>query len=246
MLLEYHVKYSIAVIGGLNIDSVIRKQVKIGATVNDLCEFTNEGQIFIPSKDAIYDLLGSREKVFGNSAIYQSNFGNLASMHAMSKKPGEPASTTKKEMVAWFEFLNDVALGNITIVPDKKIASDNVQIRDMFTGGSIEYDQIFDTDETPKIKYRALGMMLHLIQDAYTFSHCERNDNNEVVRFYCYELQNKAKHKSGDDVPALQRNSLLNHCKICVQSILDGDRYNYNQILLLSSNSQNSAGGNFV
>lgn len=246
MLLKYHVKYSKAVIGGLNIDSVIREQVRIGATANDLCEFTNEGQIFLPSKDAIYGLVGSREKVFENSAIYQSHFGNLASMHAISKKPDEPASTTKNELVAWFEFLNDVALGNITIVPENKIASDSVQIRDMFTGGRIEYDQIFDTNETPKIKHRALGMMLHLIQDAYTFSHCERNDNDEVVRFYCYGLQNRAKHKSGDDVPAAQRNSLLNHCKICVQSILNGDRYNYNQILLLSSNSQNSAGGDFV
>lgn len=246
MLLTHHVEYSKAVIGRLNIDSLKGEQVIIGATVNDLCEFTNEYQILLPSKDAMYGLASSKGEGFENYAFYQSNFGNLASLHAMSKKPDEPASTTKNELVAWFEFLNSVALGNITIVPENKIASDNVQIRDMFTGGEIEYRQIFDTNETLKTKYRALGMMLHLIQDAYTFSHCERNDNNEVVRFYCYKLQNGAKHKSGDDVPDAQRNSLLNHCKICVQSILNGDRYNYNQILLLSSNSQNSAGGDFV
>jgi hypothetical protein len=246
MLLKHHVNYSIPVIGGLIADSLIKEQVKIGATANDLCEFTNEGQILVPSKEAAFDLFGSRERVFGNLAVYQSNFGNLASMHAMSKKPGEPVSTTKKELVAWFEFLNDVALGSITIVPDRKIASDNVQIRNMFTGGSIEYDQIFDTKETLKIKYRAIGMMLHLIQDAYTFSHCERNDKNEVVRFYCYELQNRAKHTSGDDVQDAQKNTLLNQCKICIESILNGGRYNYNQILSLSSNAQNSSGGNFA
>lgn len=246
MLLTHHVEYSKVVIGRLNIDSLKGEQVITGATVNDLCELTNEYQILLPSKDAMHDLASSKRKGFENSAFYQSNFGNLASIHAMSKKPDEPASTTKNELVAWFEFLNDVALGNKTIVPENEIASDSVQISDMFTGGTIKYRQIFDTDGTFTIKYRALGMMLHLIQDAYTFSHCERNDNNEVVRFYCYKLQNGAKHKSADDVPAAQRNSLLNHCKICLQSILNGDRYNYDQILLLSSNSQNSAGGDFV
>lgn len=246
MLLEHHVNYSLKVIDGLNVHGEIREQIKIGATSNDLCEFTNEGQIFIPSKDKIYDSVGTRKSVFENSAIYQSHFGNLASLHAMSKKPGEAADTTKKELCAWFDFLNDVALGNILIQPDKIIATDNVQIQNMFIGGKIKYEQIFDTNEASKIKHRAIGMMLHLIQDAYTFSHCERNNNNEVVKFYCYELQDKAKHKSGDDVPAKQKNTLLSQCKICVQSILNGEKYNHNDILLLSSNAQVSDGGVFV
>jgi hypothetical protein len=245
MLLDYHEKYSSAVIDALNVDRAIKEQVKIGAIANDLCEFTNEGYLFLRSKDAIYSLLGFKEKVFGNTAIYQSHFGRLTSLHAMSKEPGEPASTTKRELVAWFDFLNDVALERITIVPNKKITSDPVQIRDMFRGGSIEYDQIFDADENLKIKYRALGMMLHLIQDAFTFSHCERNDNNEVVKFYCYKLQDKAKHKSGDDVPNAQREMLLRQCENCVQSLLQGDRYEYHRILLLSSDAQKSDGGNF-
>jgi hypothetical protein len=246
MLLDHHETYSKAVIDGLDIDRAIKEQVKIGAIANDLCEFTNEGYLFLRSKDAIYKLLGLKEKVFGDTAIYQSHFGRLTSLHAMSKEPGEPASTTKGELVAWFDFLNDVALGHITIVPDKKIASDPVQIRDLFRGGSIEYDQIFDADENLKIKYRALGMMLHLIQDAFTFSHCERNDNKEVVKFYCYKLQDKAKHKSGDDVPNAQRDTLLHQCVNCVQSILQGDPYEYHQILLLSSNAHKSDGGHFV
>ena len=246
MLLDYHEKYSGAVIDGLNVDVAIKEQVKIGALANDLCEFTNEGQIFLRSKDAIYNLLGLKEKVFGNIAIYQSHFGRLTSLHAMSKEPGEPASTTKRELIAWFDFLNDVALGRMTIVPNKKIASDKIQIREMFSGGSIEYHQIFDTDENLKIKYRALGMMLHLIQDAYTSSHCERNNSNEIVKFYCYMLQDKAKHKSDDDVSNVHRKTLLQQCENCVQSILKGNKYKYNQILLLSRNAQESDGGNFV
>jgi hypothetical protein len=246
MLLEHHVTYSLTVVDELNLQGKMREQIKIGATVNDLCEFTNEGQIFFPSKDAIHKSVGTRRGIFDNSALYQSHFGNLASLHAMSKKPGEEAAITKNEIGNWFEFLNDVALGNITIVPDQVIATDNVQIQNMFAGVKIKYEQIFDANETLKIKHRAIGMMLHLIQDAYTSSHCERNEKNEVVKFYCYALQDKAKHKAGDDVPDMHRSSLLAHCKDCVESILSGQKYGCGDILLLSSNVQASDGGAYI
>lgn len=246
MLLELHVDYSLTVIDEVKVKGDIREQIKIGATSNDLCEFTSEGQIFFPSKKKIYDSVGTRKSIFDNSAIYQSHFGNLASLHAMSKKQGEPASITKKELGDWFKFLNDVALNKVLVNPNNIIATDGVQISPMFIGGKIKYEQIFDTDEASKIRYRAIGMMLHLIQDAYTLSHCERNNSNEVVKFYCYSLQNKDKHKAGDDVSDSMRGTLLNQCKICVLNILSGIEYDQDEILRLSSNAQVSDGGVFI
>ncbi len=246
MLLEHHVTYSLAAIDELNLQGEMREQIKIGATVNDLCEFTNEGQVFFPSKDLIHKSVGTRRGIFDNSALYQSHFGKLASLHAMSKKPADSAAITKEELGNWFDFLNDVALGNIAIIPDQVIAMDKVQIQGMFAGLKIKYEQIFDTNENKKIKIRAIGMMLHLIQDAYTASHCERNDKNEVLKFYCYALQDKSKHKSGDDVPDVHRSTLLYQCRNCVQGILEGQEYCYGDILSLSSNAQASDGGSFV
>ena len=248
MLLTHHIKYSKIAIDKLNIDRLEREQVMIGAKVNDLCEWTNEYQFFFPNKQEIQDIMSSRKELvfLEDRAIYQSHFGNLTSLHAMSKKPDEPASITKNELVEWFEFLNDVALGNKTIASKNKIVSDSVQISNMFTGETIKYRQIFDADDTFRIKYRALGMMLHLIQDAYTFSHCERDEKNKVVQFYSYKKQNKEKHTEGDDVQDAEKDTLLKQCKSCLENILNGNRYHYDQILSLSSNPQNSGGGIFV
>lgn len=244
MLLKLHREYTKQILEGLIDDSFIKEQIEIGSIANDCCELTDEGQTFIRSKNDIFRLFGLKRRVFGNSAIYQSHFGNLASMHAMSKTPGEAASTTKKELVAWFDFLNDVALGNITIVPNKKIASDNVHISGMFTGGDIEYEQIFDTDNTSKIRYRALGMMLHIIQDAYTDSHCERNANGELVKFFYYNYlspEDIAQHHVGDKAKDVYKHILSQECKNCVKSILiDKNKYHYTPVITLSSNSQAS------
>lgn len=247
MLLTHHVEYSKIAVSGFNFHSQYeREEVIIGATANDLCELTNEYQHRpLPTKDEIYGIATSK-RMMNWCALYQSHYGNLTSLHAMSKKLDEPASTTKDELVKWFEFLNDVALDNKIIEPKNEIASDSVQISDMFNGKTITYCQIFDADGHFTIKYRALGMMLHLIQDVYTPCHCERNDNNEVVKFLCYKPQDKAKHKLADDVAPAQRDSLLEQCKTCLQSILNRDRYNYDKILSLSTDAQNSDGGVFV
>ncbi len=152
MLPELHREYTKQILEGLINDNFIKEQIEIGSVANDYCELTDELTTMIQSKHEIAEVCGSKRKYtllsnsykpdfkkrfIGNVLFYQSHFGNLTSMHAMSKNPGELASVTEKELVEWFDFLNDVALENITIVPNKEIASDDVQIRDMFTGGNI-------------------------------------------------------------------------------------------------------------
>ena len=246
MLLSHHKGYTEGALISSGISNGAAEQVVIGCTANDLCEFTNEGQFFIPSKDDAYRLFGTKKSTFDSLAFYQSHFGNLAAMHAMAKVCDESPETTRSEIMAWFQFLNSLALGTIDIDPDAKIAGDNVPISGMFVNQTIEYDQIFDTEDKFEIRYRAVGMMCHLIQDAYTYSHCERGGRSEVLRFYCYEPQDKQKHKDGDHVIPGYEEVLRIQCRNCVESINNGIAYDCNQILCLSNDVQNSDGGIFV
>lgn len=78
MLLKNHVQHTVKALENLDINKNVKSEIIVGSTVNDLCEFTNEGQTFLNSKQVVHSIFGIKEKVFGASAIYQSHFGNLA------------------------------------------------------------------------------------------------------------------------------------------------------------------------
>ncbi len=246
MLLPNHKGYTEEALRNVDIGTDIKNQIIVGSTANDLCEFTNEMQSLIHSKDVMDGLVGSKEKAFGFSAIYQSHFGDLTSMHSMAKASGESPETTRSEIISWFQFLNGLALGSIVIDPDAKIGEDSVPIREIFSKHTIEYDQIFDSEDMFEIKNRAIGMMCHLIQDLFTYSHCNRNSHNEVLKFYCYQSQNKQKHKEGDHVITGLKQELLNQCRSCVENISNNIEYDYGQILSLDNDAQDSDGGIFA
>jgi hypothetical protein len=245
MLLSHHRSHTEYALNNIEIDPEKKKEIIKGAFANDLCEFTNEGEIFIPSKDVIHSLFESKPKVFGSIAIYQSHFGNLASMHAMAKANNESPGNTRGEITAWFDFLNNLTLGIISIDPDAMIGEDNTAISGMFSDHSIEYDQIFDSENLAQIRSRSIGMMCHLIQDLFTQSHCGRNSHNEIVMFYCYQAQNKQKHKEGDHAIIGLEQELTNQCRKCVESIMNNHAYDYSQVMVLSNSVQNSGGGAF-
>jgi hypothetical protein len=247
MLLQYHRQYTENALNHIQLDAKDRREILIGCTANDLCELTNEMQTVLDSKDAIYHSFGSKPSLFLPLALFQSHFGVLASLHAMAKKEQEPPEVTKKDISSWFEFLNGVALGTIQINPTARIYEDNVSIRNLFFRcRKIEYWQIFDSKNIAEIKKRAIGMMCHLIEDAFTFSHCERNSKNEIVKFYYYPLQNMEKHKQGDHAHDSLAIELAKQCLLCVENIAKNIAYDHAPILVLSKDAQKSDGGNFA
>lgn len=246
MLLSHHRSHTEYALNRVELEDDKKAEILKGAYANDLCEFTNEGEFFIPSKDVVHSLFGTKEKKFGFSAIYQSHFGNLAAMHAMAKSINEPPIETKNEIAAWFDFLNALALGKLSIDPDSKIGEGNTVISHMFSNHSIEYNQIFDSENMDEIKYRSIGMMCHLIQDLFTFSHCKRNSHNEITMFYYYEAQDKQKHKNGDFATPGLENELTKQCCKCIEDVTNGIAYNAAQVLILSKDAQYSSGGDFA
>ena len=246
MILSLHKSYTQNAVAEFGVDKNIGNEIIIGSLANDLCEFTNEGHNFIKTKDAVFDIFGMKEKIFGSIAIYQSHFGNLASMHAMAKADNEHPEITRQEIAAWFDFLNGVALGAIPVKPDKRIGEDNTPISDMFSSHSIEYGQIFDSEDAFGVKNRAIGMMCHLIEDLFTESHCLRDGHNEIRMFYFYSAQDKQKHKESDHAAGGLEQELQKQCNACIQSLQNNTAYDYGSILVLSGNAKESGGGAFA
>lgn len=240
MLLDRHTEYSSTCLDALNINGNTRVQICIGATSNDLCEFTNEFQIFIKTPPP------KTRGLMDGFALYQSHYGRLASMHAMAKDQNEPAANTKAELQTWFNFLNELSTGEATIKNAQQIALNHKKMKEMFSGGSMQFEDIIDTEDDTKIRLRSIGMMLHLIQDSYTTSHCKRNEDGELEKFYWYEAQDSDKHKAHDDVADKHKASMLEECTNCLESVLDKTKYDYTTLLTLSRNAANSDGGEFA
>ncbi|MCW5200720.1 hypothetical protein VU07_02755 [Desulfobulbus sp. F4] len=247
MLLQYHRQYTGNALKRLQLDDKDKQEILVGCTANDLCEFTSDMQIVLDSKDAFYQSFGTKPSIFLPMALFQSHFGNLASLHAMAKKAQESPEITMNEITLWFEFLNGIALGTISFSPEARIYENKVPVRSLFARcKKIEYWQIFDSRDISEIRKRAVGMMCHLIQDVFTFSHCERNSNSEIVKFYYYPLQDMEKHKKGDCAADGLAVELAKQCLLCVESITKNIAYDCAPILILSKNAQKSDGGSFA
>lgn len=244
MLPKYHQQYTKEILKDFKLSMEKKKQIIIGSIVNDYCELTNDGNIF-NIKDTS-TLFFNKDMLKGDNAFYQSHFGYLTSLHFMSKKAGESAEITRDELKMWFKFLNNVAAGRLTIPANSVIADDEGIISDMFRKDKIKYNMIFDSDRSEEIRYRALGMMLHLIQDSMTPTHCERNGNNEIVQFYYYGAQDSAKHSKTDNVPDSQKEFLFEQCRECIESVLKSRLYSTKSILTLSGDAKVSSGGEYA
>lgn len=253
MLLKHHIKYTKEVLNGLDnsvLDGLgdkyfIKKQIKIGSIANDCCEFANEiDGIKDNFFESVYNLINVRPTYFGVNGFYQSHFGELASMHAMAtKENGKSADITSGEVASWFEFLNDVALGK-KLEPEEPIKT----YLPIFGEVGVECHKIFDSSNSLEIQYRAIGMMFHIIQDSYTPSHCERNVDGEVVKFCYFNYRSPSyitRHLSEDDVKDnfVYESILLNECKICLESILGGKKYNYIPVIKLGDNVKSAVLG---
>ncbi len=244
MLLKHHRRYTKDALRGLRLGKGVRPELITGVSANDLCEFTNEGQLLFPEKGTVRSLFGPKKGLLGHIAIWQSHFGSLASLHVMSKTPGEPAATTVAEVRSWFDFFNGVALDQINFDPGATIGSDGTPIDALFSDLRIEYDQLFDSEDLWEIRSRSVGMMLHLIQDSFTLSHCQREDNLEIAEFYCYALQDPRKHRDADDVSPTNKEHLISECTECVASVLvRSEPYDYSNVLRLRPDPCNSSGG---
>ncbi len=247
MLLELHEEYTMD--GLKNIDDIDEKmatEILKGSFVNDLCELTNE---YTKVNNTLKKYLQKRKEkgVLDYSPFYQSHWGKLSALHCMSNVINEPPEITQENILNWLEFL-EFLIFNV----DETILNTKINNFQHLLGTHVEelkfkISSLLDTHDVFEAKYRTVGMIMHIIEDSYTVSHCSR-DESTIVAFHCYSEQSATKHKNHDFVLEEHKEKMLSDIKEVLKKLLSENsaKSNYQEIFNISISALPSSDGGFL
>ncbi len=133
----------------------------------------------------------------GSPLLARSHFGDLQCFHSMASKNGESVHETLSHILEWSEFLYRVSIGNID--PELTIGAISIgRMHEWFPGEAKEIKSIFLVGRMGDVRKRAIGALMHIIQDSFSASHVERSAAREIVEFHSYIGQDHQKHKEHD------------------------------------------------
>jgi Papain-like cysteine protease AvrRpt2 len=170
----------------------------------------------------------------------RSHFFDLQFLHAMASAKGEPAQDTLAKIMLWAEvmyrlsigegitgttLLSEVAVTTTTTAPDGTVNTYRLS-RYFDTSSRPTGDAMLDGLLTRRTRFagadlsrRAIGSLLHLVQDSYAKGHVQRTLLNptdlqsgstdqfkpgtwgrygEILSFHCYKNQNETLHSKYD------------------------------------------------
>lgn len=245
MLLELHDEYTYQALSEItNIDKRKAKEILKGSFVNDLCELTNEYTKINNSLDK-YIQMKSEKGLLDYSAFYQSHWGDLSALHCMANIKNESSDITYNKILNWLKFLEFIIFNIDETMLEKKINEFQNILGEQVLKLKFKLSNLLDTNDIFEAKYRAIGMIVHMIEDSYTLSHCKR-EGLFITEFYCYSEQSAKKHKKNDYVLKDYEKSLVLNIKEVLNSLLQehsAEMY-YTQIFKLGeTNSYSSSGG---
>lgn len=145
-----------------------------------------------------------KKEVFsvGAPLTARSHFGDLQFLHGMAAQDGDAAAKTHSAVMRWAEFTYRTAIGEVE--PDMFLSAVPVAgMAELFAGQTQTVAGLFGADRVGDLRRRAMGSLLHLIQDSYAAGHTEREEKDgyrrgAVVCFYSYAQQDHAKHAADD------------------------------------------------
>lgn len=231
---------------GMPINSTRRDEILLGSHANDLCELTNESRlVFHQPPSLLMRLLRPN-----TSALYQSHKGTLATLHCMAKNRDEPALNTRIDLDSWFKLLNDLALQRFSdaSLPLCDLPT-QYRVGCLFEGTTIRLLDLMDTSDVNGLAARALGMMLHIMEDSCTPSHCSRDTalpGNPIRQFYFYADQHPGKHQKGDSTLNVEESFLHENLRDCIEAVLSNRDFNHSPFFALAPHAANSAAGPWV
>ncbi|HEY6879424.1 MAG TPA: hypothetical protein VI299_15460, partial [Polyangiales bacterium] len=138
----------------------------------------------------------------------RSHFGDLQFLHGMANADGVAAADTRALIMAWAQFTYGVATGKIkarakleTSAPAIYAAlarSARYQASDLKTAAAL-----FRSGDPKEVQRRALGSLLHTIQDSYAAGHTDRvittgTQRGSIRQFRSYTHQDHKKHAADD------------------------------------------------
>lgn len=131
----------------------------------------------------------------------RSHFGDFQFLHAMAAADGLSAETTLTRMLGWSEFAYRVAIKDIYHRDRLHQASGSPAMKELLASLPDQQIQaLFIGNNGEQITRRALGSLLHILQDSYPLGHTLRDDSNGKIRqFYSYARQDHGKHSEDDE-----------------------------------------------
>jgi hypothetical protein len=171
----------------------------------------------------------------------RSHFFDLQFLHAMATQAGEDFNDTRAKILLWAEVMYRLSIGE-GVQADDRLDAVTVQTIVAGTGKTYMLSDFFDQDTDPKgsdtlrtlltrdtqckslqIRRRAIGSVLHLVEDSYARGHVKRTLTNPgdlvipgqieifkpgkyglwgaVLNFHCYKGQKSSDHDRYDKVP---------------------------------------------
>ena len=247
MLLELHEQYTIDVLKKIdNIDEKVATEILKGSFVNDLCELTNE-YTKINHTLKKYLKLKKEKGISDYSPFYQSHWGKLSALHCMSNINNESPKITQRNILNWLEFLEFLIFNMDETILNAKINEFQHLLGDTVEELKFSLSSLLDTHDIFEAKYRAMGMIVHMIEDSYTVSHCKREASN-IIGFYCYSEQSARVHKQNDFVLAEHEEKMLSDIgDVLVQLLNENSAINtYQKIFQISELAMPSSDGGFI
>lgn len=248
MLLELHEKYTID--GLKQIDAMsedIANEILKGSFVNDLCELTNE---YTKVNNILKKYLQKKKEkgLLDYSAFYQSHWGKLSALHCMANMNNESPEITQKNIFNWLDFLEFIIFNVDENILNSKIHEFQDTLGTSVDDLKFKVSNLLDTSDIFEAKYRAIGMIIHIIEDSYTVSHCKRDEELNIKAFYCYSEQSTKLHKDNDFVLAEHEEKMLSDINDVLTRLLDNNsaNSNYQKIFNISFDSLSSSDGGFI
>ncbi|ULA62891.1 MAG: hypothetical protein LZF86_80061 [Nitrospira sp.] len=139
--------------------------------------------------------------IFGPTAplLARSHFGDLQCLHAMASRNGESAVITRDNLLRWAEFFYEVAIG--TVSETASLSHMNAgHIDDWFPDSPLSIRALLLVGQKGNVRQRAMGALLHIVQDSFAKGHVERNQAGHIVEFHSYIHQDSSKHAKDDQV----------------------------------------------
>lgn len=160
----------------------------------------------------------------GQAMLYRTHFGDLQFLHAMATRDGEPAYTTKANLMGWFEFAWRAAGGEYTL--DTRLKDiENPTIKAAFGNTDWRLQDLYTTGAGNGLRRRiddvAFGSLLHVLQDSFAAGHVEREESTGtqrcsvggittrapgfIVAFHAYNHQEHSQHADADSRASFMR-----------------------------------------
>ncbi|MBL6449394.1 DUF4157 domain-containing protein [Fulvivirga sp. 29W222] len=134
----------------------------------------------------------------------RSHFGDLQFFHAMAIADGIKAQITKDKVMVWAEFTYRVGIGDIksnTTLTGVPVAGFTEYFKGTPNADKLTIDDLFHTYKDGSTPKRAMGSLMHMIQDSHAHGHAERAEekgDDSIKSFHSYVNQDGHKHGEHD------------------------------------------------